>query len=168
MKTLVVVVFTVLVAGAVAAGAFFGVSNYYRSREMIEKKQRIEAEVALLRFETSSYNGSPEATEMLMHELASISNTITSAEENLKEILGRRGALNSKPGVKLENYLDEDALRLYPFFLTLEGRHSALDTFLLELHDELPLMLLDSLDATPGHSSYKLKIWGVARFPRNE
>jgi hypothetical protein len=168
MKTLVIIVFTVLVAAVVAVGAFFGVSNYYRSREIIEKKHRVEAEVALLRFETSSYNSKPEATNMLMHELDSISNTITSAEENLKEILGRRGMLSRQPNLRMNDIRDEDALKIYPFTLIIEGRHSAIDTFLLELHDELPLMLLDSLEAIPGFSSYRLKIWGVARFPRNE
>lgn len=167
MKTIIAVIFSLLVALTVAAGVYFGFTNYRNTRAIIQSMDSLRVEIAALESQIITRNTDlvGEATA-LRASLDSLRAAIAGPEENLRGRFLRQGALSRVPGVELSEPQDSGSWRVYTFELYAEGSQVALDSFLVGLSRDLRLVCFERFDVAVSLKKIKLEAGGRVSIPK--
>ena len=165
MKVFVGIIFGFLTLSAIAGAIYLGLKIRNQHEGLMVEHENLQNEISRLRTDLNSWEGTPENAAIIGTEFDSIIDTLSLVETNLEEIFTAKDGLVREPKLVLADAHEVASWRVYPFLLKIEGTPQAVDTFMLRLGENLPLLHLDRIESRWKASKMELELLGSVRFP---
>ncbi len=162
MKVAISVIFGILTALVLVIGGYLGFATIRESKGLLREVDSLQTRVNSLKSEVAGRAERLQEEATIAAELDSLRSALQASEEGLEERFTHRGRPTSKAVISDSQKVEG----IYPFKLKVEGAASAVDSFLIELQKQVPLVRFEKLEGVRKGRNLRLEATGSVRFPR--